>query len=43
MVDFLKDLYNFNKVRYTTVEELANDIYALMKQRVNNIGVKFSQ
>ncbi|XP_063705311.1 mitoguardin [Culicoides brevitarsis] len=43
MVDFLKDLYNFQKVRYTTVEDLASDIFTLMKQRVDNIGVKFSQ
>lgn len=41
-VDFLRDLYNFQKVRYTTVEELAADIYQLMKARVKNISVRFS-
>ncbi|XP_065090091.1 mitoguardin [Ochlerotatus camptorhynchus] len=43
MVSFLVDIYNFQKCRYTTVEELAEDILSNMKMRVNNIGVKFNQ
>lgn len=42
-VSFLVDIYNFQKCRYTTVEELAEDILLNMKMRVNNIGVKFNQ
>lgn len=40
---FLVDIFNFQKCRYTTVEELSDDIYREMKNRVVNIGVKFSQ
>lgn len=43
MLDFLRDIYNFQKVHYTTVEGLASDIFQLMKDRVNNISIKFSQ
>ncbi|XP_055380835.1 mitoguardin [Condylostylus longicornis] len=40
---FLVDIFNFQKCRYTTVEDLSEDILQHMKTRVNNIGVKFSQ
>lgn len=40
---FLTDIFSFQKCRYTTVEELSEDILQHMKTRVNNIGVKFSQ
>lgn len=43
MICFMVDIYNFQKCRYTTVEELAEDILSNMKLRVNNIGVKFNQ
>ncbi|XP_055591055.1 mitoguardin [Uranotaenia lowii] len=43
MVSFLVDIYNFQKCRYTTVEDLAEDIMSNMKMRVTNIGVKFNQ
>ncbi|XP_062556360.1 mitoguardin [Armigeres subalbatus] len=43
MISFMVDIYNFQKCRYTTVEELAEDILSNMKLRVNNIGVKFNQ
>ncbi|XP_058461846.1 mitoguardin [Malaya genurostris] len=43
VVSFMVDIYNFHKCRYTTVEELAEDILSNMKMRVNNIGVKFNQ
>ncbi|XP_053686462.1 mitoguardin [Sabethes cyaneus] len=43
MVSFLVDIYNFQKCRYTTVEELAEDILLNMRMRVSNIGVKFNQ
>ncbi|XP_058117296.1 mitoguardin [Anopheles ziemanni] len=42
-MSFLCDIYNFQKCRYTTVEELAEDILENMRKRVNNIGVKFNQ
>ncbi|XP_053671910.1 mitoguardin [Anopheles nili] len=41
-VNFLADIYSFQKCRYTTVEELAEDIHENMRQRVNNINVKFN-
>lgn len=40
---FLNDIYSFQKCRYTSVEELSEDILQHMKSHVNNIGVKFSQ
>lgn len=40
---FLVDIFNFQKCRYTTVEDLSDDIFREMKNRVANIGVKFSQ
>lgn len=40
---FLSDIFNFQKCRYTTVNELSADIFQQMKTRVANIGVKFSQ
>lgn len=42
-LDFLRDIYNFQKVHYVSVEGLASDILKLMKDRVNNISIKFSQ
>lgn len=40
---FLSDIFNFQKCRYTTVDELSADIFQEMKNRVANISVKFSQ
>ena len=40
---FLRDIFNFDKCRYSNVEDLSADILGEMKQRVDNIGVKFSQ
>lgn len=40
---FLTDIFSFQKCRYETVEDLSADIYQRMKERVNNITVKFSQ
>lgn len=40
---FLTDIFNFQKCRYETVEDLSADIFQQMKERVNNITVKFSQ
>lgn len=37
----MTDIFNFQKVRYTTVEELSDDILKLMKERVSNINLKF--
>lgn len=42
IMDFLCDIFNFQKVRYTTIEELSDDILRLMRERANNIQVKFS-
>lgn len=42
-MEFLNDIYNFQKCRFTTVEELAEDILRLMHERVSNVEVKFSQ
>ncbi|XP_037937705.1 mitoguardin [Teleopsis dalmanni] len=43
LLGFLSDIFSFQKTRYTSVEEFAEDILDHMKSRVNNIGVKFSQ
>lgn len=40
---FLTDIFNFQKCRYETVEDLSADIFQQMKERVNNITIKFSQ
>lgn len=40
---FLVDIFSFQKCRFTTLEELSEDILKHMKTRVNNIGVKFSE
>lgn len=40
---FLIDIFNFQKCRYTTVEDLSADIYTEMKIRAENISVKFNQ
>lgn len=40
---FLTDIFNFQKCRYETVEDLSADIFQQMKERSNNITVKFSQ
>lgn len=40
---FLADIFNFQKCNYETVEDLSADIFQQMKERVNNITVKFSQ
>ncbi|XP_058054669.1 mitoguardin [Anopheles bellator] len=42
-IGFLCDIYNFQKCRFTTVEELAEDILDCMHKRANNIAVKFNQ
>ena len=42
IIEFLVDIFNFQKVRFTNVEELAEDMLKLMKERANNISVKFS-
>lgn len=40
---FLADIFNFQKCRYENVEDLSADIFQQMKERANNITVKFSQ
>lgn len=41
VLDFMLDIFSFQKVRYTSVEDLSEDILRLMKERVSNINVKF--
>ncbi|CRL04974.1 CLUMA_CG018206, isoform A [Clunio marinus] len=41
VLEFLIDIFNFQKVRYTTVDVLSQDILKLMKERVSNINIKF--
>lgn len=41
VLEFMSDIFNFQKVRYTSVEDLSEDILSLMKERVSNINVKF--
>lgn len=42
VLEFMMDIFSFQKVRYTTVEDLGEDIRKLMKTRVNNIQTKFN-
>ncbi|XP_071639802.1 mitoguardin isoform X2 [Temnothorax longispinosus] len=42
VIEFLVDIFNFFKVRYTTVDDLAADILREMKLRVENINQKLS-
>lgn len=42
VIEFLEDVFNFFKVRYTTVDELAEDILREMKIRVENINQRIS-
>lgn len=42
MIEFLVDIFNFFKVRYTTVDDLAADIFREMKLRIENINQRLS-
>lgn len=42
IIEFLVDIFNFFKVRYTTVDSLAEDILREMKVRVENINQRLS-
>lgn len=42
VIEFLVDIFNFFKVRYTTVDSLAEDILREMKVRVENINQRLS-
>nr|KAF7429960.1 hypothetical protein H0235_006358 [Vespula pensylvanica] len=42
IIEFLIDIFNFFKVRYTTVDNLAEDILREMKVRVENINQRLS-
>lgn len=38
VIGLLVDMFNFNKSRFTSIEELSGDILGHFKQRVNNIS-----
>jgi len=42
VIEFLIDIFNFFKVRYTSVDDLATDIFREMKLRVDNINKRLS-
>ncbi|XP_012530750.1 mitoguardin isoform X2 [Monomorium pharaonis] len=42
VIEFLVDIFNFFKVRYTTVDDLAADILREMKLRADNINQRLS-
>ncbi|XP_034950917.1 mitoguardin [Chelonus insularis] len=42
VIEFLVDIFNFFKVRYTNVDELAEDIWREMKTRVENINQRLA-
>lgn len=42
VIEFLVDIFNFFKVRYTTVDDLAADILREMKLRIDNINQRLS-
>ena len=37
MEGYLQDIFNFERVRYVTVEEMAEDVWALARQRRETI------
>ncbi|XP_067002521.1 mitoguardin [Anabrus simplex] len=42
VMGFLMDIFSFNKTRYTTVEELAEDVFQHVKVRVDSISQKMA-
>jgi len=42
VIEFLVDTFNLFKVRYTTVDELAADVFREMKVRIENIKQRLS-
>lgn len=42
VMEFLADIFNFNKCKYTSVEDLGVDVIRHLKLRVNNICQRFS-
>lgn len=42
VMNFLADIFNFQKCRYTTVEDLSRDVLDHLKQRVSNICVRLN-
>ncbi|CAG9864491.1 unnamed protein product [Phyllotreta striolata] len=42
VVGFLVDIFSFHKCKYTTVEKLAEDVFALLKTRVENVCQRLS-
>lgn len=42
VIEFLADTFNLFKVRYTTVDELATDVFREMKLRIDNIKQRLS-
>lgn len=42
MLKFLIDMFSFEYVRYTTVEELAEDVARLLRNRIEEAAEKIS-
>lgn len=42
MLQFLRDMFSFEYVRYTTVDELADDIAYLLRNRIEKAVDKIS-
>ena len=43
VLDFIRDMFSFDKVRYTTIEDLSSDIVNLAKQRMGQILQKMNE
>lgn len=41
MLKFLRDMFSFEYVRYTTVEELADDVAKLLRNRIEEAAEKY--
>nr|CAH7768736.1 unnamed protein product [Callosobruchus chinensis] len=42
VMEFLADIFDFGKCRYTSVEELSEDVFAHMQVRIRNICIRLS-
>ncbi|CAH1105664.1 unnamed protein product [Psylliodes chrysocephalus] len=42
VMEFLADIFSFHKCKYTTVEKLSEDVFSLLKMRVENICQRLS-
>lgn len=42
MLSFIRDMFSFDKVRYTSIEELSEDIVGLAKSKMDQVVKKLN-